>query len=89
MPRPRILVPLLSTAALLVFVAQVFSVTYVTTWHNDQARTGANTTEAILNPANVNFTQFGKLFSIPVDGAVVRGKGSATGVALVEVYQLQ
>ena len=89
MPRPRVLVPLLSAAAPLVFVAQVFSVIDVATWHNDQARTGANTTEAILNPANVNPAQFGKLFSIPVDGAVVRGKGSATGVALVEVYQLQ
>lgn len=42
----------------------------VTTYHNDNARTGANTRETILTPANVNSTQFGKLFSTAVDGWV-------------------
>jgi hypothetical protein len=42
----------------------------VTTYHNDNARTGQNTQETTLTPANVNSGQFGKLFSITVDGAV-------------------
>ena len=42
----------------------------VTTYHNDNARTGQNIQEAILTPANVNSGQFGKLFSVSVDGWV-------------------
>jgi len=42
----------------------------VTMYHNDTSRTGQNTQETILTPANVNSTQFGKLFSVPVDGVV-------------------
>ena len=40
----------------------------VTTYHYDNARTGQNTQETILTPANVNSSQFGKLFSVNVDG---------------------
>ena len=36
----------------------------------DNARTGANTHETILTPANVNPRQFGKLFTMKVDGGV-------------------
>ena len=42
----------------------------VLTQHNDLARTGANTSETILTPANVNSTRFGKLFADSVDAQV-------------------
>src|SRR5262249_8737117 len=42
----------------------------VTTWHNDNFLSGLNNNEATLTPANVNATNFGKLFSYAVDGYV-------------------
>ncbi len=42
----------------------------VTTNHNDVGRTGANLSETILNTASVNGSNFGKLFSRPVDGEI-------------------
>jgi hypothetical protein len=42
----------------------------VTTYHNDNARTGQYTQETLLTPANVNSAQFGKLFTTTVDGWV-------------------
>ena len=45
--------------------------TPVTTWHYDNSRSGANPNETILTPQNVNKTQFGKLFTQPVDGQVI------------------
>jgi hypothetical protein len=42
----------------------------VLTYHNDNAHTGANLAESSLTPANVNATDFGKLFTDSVDGVV-------------------
>ena len=47
-----------------------FAQVAVTTQHNDNYRTGQNTSETVLAPANVNSTQFGKLFTQAVDGYV-------------------
>lgn len=44
--------------------------TSVLTSHNDNARTGLNTNETVLTPANVASTNFGLLFTQPVDGFV-------------------
>jgi hypothetical protein len=40
-------------------------------YHADATRSGLYDTETLLTPANVNSTQFGKLFSYAVDGLVV------------------
>jgi hypothetical protein len=51
----------LSSAVLLAQVS-------VTTYHNDNSRTGQNLQETILTPANVNKISFGQLFYYPVQG---------------------
>jgi hypothetical protein len=43
----------------------------VYTYHNDLARDGVNAQEYALNTANVNTNSFGRLFSCPVDAAVI------------------
>jgi hypothetical protein len=42
----------------------------VSTYHNDNARTGRNLRETALTPASVNKDKFGKIRSLPVDGDV-------------------
>ena len=42
----------------------------VTTYHNDNTRSGLNAQETTLRPANVNSTQFGKLYTTKLDGYV-------------------
>jgi hypothetical protein len=60
----------LAALVLLGCLAPVQAQVSVTTFHNDNARTGQNTQETILTPSNVNFNQFGKLFSVPVTGTL-------------------
>jgi hypothetical protein len=54
----------------LVAFAQASAATTVVTNHNDPARTGANSAESVLTQSNVAPGQFGKLFSLPVDGVI-------------------
>src|SRR6185312_16759346 len=42
----------------------------VLTYHNDNLRTGLNSQETVLTPANVNPASFGKLNFLTTDGAV-------------------
>jgi hypothetical protein len=43
----------------------------VLTYHNDNFRTGANTNEVLLTPANVNVSTFGRLITYPTDGLII------------------
>lgn len=54
----------------------------VLTYHNDNARSGLNPNETLLTPANVNKSQFGKLFTQPVDGIIVGQPLYVPGVAV-------
>jgi hypothetical protein len=69
-------------------------VSAVLTQHNDNGRSGANLSETILNAANVNVNQFGKLFTHAVQGQIyaqplyvpfihITGKGFHQGVVFV------
>ena len=42
----------------------------ITTSQHDNARTGANTHETVLNPRNVDVKRFGRVFRLSVDGDV-------------------
>lgn len=59
-----------SLLAMLVTGVSALAGVNVWTQHNDNARTGQNTNETILTPANVKSATFGRLFSQPVDGYV-------------------
>ena len=60
----------LQVVFIMLVAVPTFGQTSVLTQHNDNARTGQNTSETILTTANVNTSQFGKLFTLPVDGQV-------------------
>lgn len=51
-------------------VGTTMSAVDVATYHNDNARTGQNLAETLLNPGNVSSTTFGKVGFISVDGKV-------------------
>jgi len=57
---------ILFLAATLPLSAQV----NVTTWHNDNSRSGANTQETFLTPSFVSSTNFGEVWAASVDGIV-------------------
>ena len=44
--------------------------TNVTTWQNDNLRTGQNANEIVLTPANLSTSNFGELCSVDLDGQV-------------------
>jgi hypothetical protein len=62
--------PLVISLLCLVLSVPVCAQVSVTTSRNNNHRDGQNLNETILTPDNVNVTQFGKLFSQPVDGYV-------------------
>jgi len=57
-------------ACLLFFRTMVEGQVNVTTYHNDNTRSGLNSQETTLRPANVKSTQFGKLYTTKLDGYV-------------------
>ena len=57
-------------ASLLVSLLSASAQVNVLTYHNDLARTGQNTNETVLTPANVNVSSFGQLFAHSVDGYI-------------------
>lgn len=42
----------------------------IATYHNDNSRSGINSQETTLTPANVNVVSFGRLAAVPVQGAI-------------------
>jgi hypothetical protein len=61
----------LSLGMCMVLASAAICQVQVLTEHNDGFRDGANTNETVLTPANVNFSTFGKLFALSVDGYIV------------------
>jgi hypothetical protein len=52
------------------------------TYHNDALRTGQNNNETVLTPTLVNSSQFGKLFTYPLDGLSFAAPLYVSGVTI-------
>ncbi len=68
-PKDSVLRLVLPAIFLLTFTACAFSQD-VLTYHNNNSRTGLNSSETTLTLSNVNSASFGKLFTLSVDGLV-------------------
>ncbi len=66
----KILCPLGMVVAVLILAASRAAGESMLTYHHDNARTGANTNEVLLTPANVNLKSFGRLRKYAVDGYI-------------------
>src|SRR5579864_6454691 len=67
---------------IMLIAVPTFGQTSVLTQHNNNARTGQNTSETILNTSNVNVNQFGKLFAMPADGQIYAQPLYVSGVTI-------
>ena len=72
---------LLACASLLVCAGGALAQNVVTE-HYDNARTGLNPNESILNTSNVNTGSFGKVFSQSVDGQIYAQPLYMTGITI-------
>jgi hypothetical protein len=59
-----------------------FAQVSVLTRGNDNQRTGSNSSETVLTAANVNASQFGKVFQLPVDDQVYAGMLYVPGITV-------
>jgi PQQ enzyme-like repeat protein len=68
----RVCFPLVVSALFLLMFPSLFAIgqVAVTTYHNDNYRSGLNANETILTPSNVNEVHFGKRLVLPVTGYV-------------------
>jgi outer membrane protein assembly factor BamB len=82
-PRTFTLARALTTAALIAMrTTPIAAQVDVLTNHNDNFRTGANTSERVLTPANVNRSQFGMLFKRVLDDQLYTQPLVATGITI-------